>query len=150
MRIIVSRISIRIEDLYNHNCKMTIYKWFFNFTWLKTCIFYFHFDSNTKRNVSSRPEVSPILHVSYMWYTFVGAALTIVVGVAVSQINRWRGRAYVPPAPKLLAPMIRKLYREPPHPADEPFIRAYGCTKVSKFQFALASGSPLLLASPSS
>ncbi|XP_045447639.1 sodium-coupled monocarboxylate transporter 1-like [Melitaea cinxia] len=83
------------------------------------------------------PEVSPILHVSYMWYTFVGAALTIIVGVTVSQINRCRGRAYVPPAPKLLAPVIRKLYREPPHPADEPFIRAYGCTKNEKKSAAI-------------
>nr|XP_026496581.1 sodium-coupled monocarboxylate transporter 1-like [Vanessa tameamea] len=74
-------------------------------------------------------EVSPILHVSYMWYTLVGAVMTIIVGVTVSKINRWRGQAYVPPAPKLLAPIIRRLYRDPPHPTDERFIRAYGCDK---------------------
>lgn len=66
-----------------------------------------------------------------MWYTLAGAVVTMCVGAAVSRVNRVRGKAYVPPAPKLLAPQLRRLYREPPHPAEEPFIRAYGHNKVS-------------------
>ncbi|XP_045779022.1 sodium-coupled monocarboxylate transporter 1-like isoform X2 [Maniola jurtina] len=75
---------------------------------------------------SESVELHPVLHVSYMWYTFAGALMTMFVGVLVSKVNRWCGKAYVPPAPKLLAPQMRRLYREPPHPRDEPFIRAYG------------------------
>ncbi|CAG9796753.1 unnamed protein product [Diatraea saccharalis] len=75
-------------------------------------------------------EVNPLLRVSYMWYTLAGAVVTICVGAAVSRVNRVRGVAYVPPASSLLAPQLRKLYKEPPHPTDEPYIRAYGHNKV--------------------
>ncbi|XP_028155851.1 sodium-coupled monocarboxylate transporter 1-like [Ostrinia nubilalis] len=74
-------------------------------------------------------DVNPLLRVSYMWYTLAGAVVTICVGAAVSRLNRVRGKAYVPPAPKLLAPQLRRLYREPPHPSEEPYIRAYGQNK---------------------
>lgn len=65
-----------------------------------------------------------------MWYTLAGALVTLCVGAAVSRINRVRGKAHVPPAPRLLAPQLRRFYKEPPHPADEPYIRAYGNNKV--------------------
>ncbi|XP_026319587.1 sodium-coupled monocarboxylate transporter 1-like [Hyposmocoma kahamanoa] len=74
-------------------------------------------------------EVNPILRVSYMWYTLAGALVTLCVGAAVSRINRVRGKAHVPPAPRLLAPQLRRFYKEPPHPSDEPYIRAYGNNK---------------------
>ncbi|XP_026759165.3 sodium-coupled monocarboxylate transporter 1-like isoform X1 [Galleria mellonella] len=77
----------------------------------------------------SDEEVNPMLHVSYMWYTLAGALVTICIGMVVSQINRARGKPYVPPAPKLLAPQLRRLYREPPHPTEELYIRAYGNNK---------------------
>lgn len=47
------------------------------------------------------------------------------VGLLVTGVNKARGKAYVPPAPKLLAPQIRRLFREPPHPKEEAFINAY-------------------------
>ncbi|XP_059048017.1 sodium-coupled monocarboxylate transporter 1-like isoform X1 [Achroia grisella] len=75
--------------------------------------------------VISDEDVNPVLRVSYMWYTLAGAVVTMSMGIVVSQINRARGKAYVPPAPKLLAPQLRWLYREPPHPTDELYIRAY-------------------------
>ncbi|XP_072945603.1 sodium-coupled monocarboxylate transporter 1-like [Epargyreus clarus] len=90
----------------------------YNFTYL---------DSDTKATVSA--ALNPILHVSYMWYTLAGAAITIIIGMIVSRVNHSCGKAYVPPAPKLLAPQIRRLYREPPHPTDEPYISAYGFNK---------------------
>lgn len=60
-----------------------------------------------------------------MWYTLAGALITIVVGLVTSKACRMAGAAHVPPAPKLLAPFIRQMCMEPPHPSDEPFIRAY-------------------------
>ena len=65
-----------------------------------------------------------------MWYTLAGALLTVVVGVVASRARAAAGVAHVPPAPRLLAPCVRRMCREPPHPTDEPFIRAYG-NKVS-------------------
>lgn len=65
-----------------------------------------------------------------MWYTLAGAILTICIGAVVSRIGRARGKPHLPPAPKLLAPQLRRLYKEPPHPTDEPYIRAYGNNKV--------------------
>lgn len=72
-----------------------------------------------------RSDINPILQVSYMWYTLAGTIITMFVGMAVSKLNRLRGKVYVPPPTKLLAPQIRGLYREPPHPTDETYIRAY-------------------------
>lgn len=72
---------------------------------------------------------NPILRVSYMWYTLAGALVTMCVGAAVSRLNRARGKTHLPPSPKLLAPQLRRLYKEPPHPTDEPYIRAYGQNK---------------------
>ncbi|XP_063548815.1 sodium-coupled monocarboxylate transporter 1-like [Cydia strobilella] len=74
-------------------------------------------------------EVNPILRVSYMWYTLAGMLVTIAVGASVSRVNRACGAAYVPPAPKLLAPQLRRLYKDPPHPSEEPYIKAFGNNK---------------------
>ncbi|KAG6447357.1 hypothetical protein O3G_MSEX004903 [Manduca sexta] len=74
-------------------------------------------------------DVNPMLQVSYMWYTLSGAVVTMFVGAAVSRVNRARGKPHLPPAPNLLAPQLRRLYKEPPHPTDEPYIRAYGNNK---------------------
>ncbi|XP_030022475.2 sodium-coupled monocarboxylate transporter 1 [Manduca sexta] len=74
-------------------------------------------------------DVNPMLQVSYMWYTLSGAVVTMCVGAAVSRVNRARGKPHLPPAPNLLAPQLRRLYKEPPHPTDEPYIRAYGNNK---------------------
>ncbi|CAH0724684.1 unnamed protein product, partial [Brenthis ino] len=80
----------------------------------------------TQHNVETESSgVHPILHVSYMWYTLVGMLVTILVGVFVSWVRRLMGATHVPPAPKLLTPFVRRMYKEPPHPTDEPFIRAY-------------------------
>lgn len=78
-----------------------------------------------------RDEVNPVLRVSYMWYTLAGLSVTICIGAIVSRINRARGVPFVPPSPALLAPQLRRLYKEPPHPSEELFIRAYGPNKVS-------------------
>lgn len=61
-----------------------------------------------------------------MWYTLAGAIVAISVGNIVSQVNRVRGIPHLSPALDLLAPQLRKMFKEPPHPTDEPFIRAYG------------------------
>ncbi|XP_047985450.1 sodium-coupled monocarboxylate transporter 1-like isoform X2 [Leguminivora glycinivorella] len=74
-------------------------------------------------------EVNPILRVSYMWYTLAGLLVTVAVGASVSRVNRACGAAYVPPAPKLLAPQLRRLYKDPPHPSEEPYIKAFGNNK---------------------
>ncbi|CAH2050162.1 unnamed protein product, partial [Iphiclides podalirius] len=74
-------------------------------------------------------EVSPVLHVSYMWYTLAGSVIAVCVGLIVSQINRMRGKVHVLPAPKLLAPQLRRLYKEPPNPGDDSYISAYGDKK---------------------
>nr|XP_049691920.1 sodium-coupled monocarboxylate transporter 1 [Helicoverpa armigera] len=74
-------------------------------------------------------DVNPVLRVSYMWYTLAGMAVTMCVGAVVSRINRARGTPHLPPAPSLLAPQLRKLFKEPPHPTDEPYISAYGQNK---------------------
>ncbi|XP_048489176.1 sodium-coupled monocarboxylate transporter 1 isoform X2 [Plutella xylostella] len=63
-------------------------------------------------------EVNPILRVSYMWFTLAGMATTMCVGAAVSRVARARGVAHVPPAPRLLAPQLRR-GKEPPHPQDD-------------------------------
>lgn len=67
-----------------------------------------------------------------MWYTITGAIIAIGVGNIVSQVNRVRGVPHLYPAPGLLAPQLRRMFKEPPHPADEPFIKAYGNNKVGK------------------
>ncbi|XP_073957494.1 sodium-coupled monocarboxylate transporter 1-like [Choristoneura fumiferana] len=74
-------------------------------------------------------EVNPILRVSYMWYTLAGMLVTIGVGAIISRVNRARGITHITPAPRLLAPQLRKLYKEPPHPSEEPYIRAFGNNK---------------------
>lgn len=71
-------------------------------------------------------EANPLLRVSYMWYTLAGAIVAISVGNIAAQVNRVRGIPHLTPAPKLLAPPLRRLFKEPPHPSDERFIRAYG------------------------
>lgn len=78
-----------------------------------------------------------------MWFTLAGAVITICVGVAVSRINRVRGKAHVPPSPKLLAPQLRGMYREPHHPTDEAYIRAYGNNKVGGFTFPHMQSYPI-------
>lgn len=86
--------------------------------------------NNVFHFISCSEEVNPVLRVSYMWYTLAGMLVSMCVGAIVSRINRTRGVPYVPPAPMLLAPQLRSLYKEPPHPSDEPYIRAYGQNKV--------------------
>lgn len=66
-----------------------------------------------------------------MWYTLAGALVTICVGAAVSRVNRVRGKPHIPPAPKLLAPQLRRFCKEPPHPTEEPYINAFGQNKVN-------------------
>ncbi|KAL4716596.1 hypothetical protein ACJJTC_010260 [Scirpophaga incertulas] len=89
-----------------------------------------HYNYTLVETTSVAPElieaVNPVLRVSYMWYTLVGAIVTMCVGAAVSRVNRVRGKPHLPPSPQLLAPQLRGLYKEPPHPTDEPYIRAYG------------------------
>ncbi|KAI5639758.1 sodium:solute symporter family domain-containing protein [Phthorimaea operculella] len=91
------------------------------------------YNYNATEPVTVAPEliedVNPILRVSYMWYTLAGAVVTICVGATVSRINRARGKAHISPAPRLLAPQLRRFCKEPPHPTDEPYIRAYGINK---------------------
>ncbi|KAJ0182670.1 hypothetical protein K1T71_002039 [Dendrolimus kikuchii] len=84
-----------------------------------------------------REEVNPLLRVSYMWYTLAGAVMAISVGNIVSQVNRVRGIPHLSPAPGLLAPQLRWMFKEPPHPTDEPFIRAYGNNKVRNIELSL-------------
>lgn len=67
-----------------------------------------------------------------MWYTLAGMLVTIGVGAIVSRVNRARGITHIAPAPRLLAPQLRKMYKEPPHPSEEPYIRAFGNNKVSE------------------
>ncbi|CAH0405503.1 unnamed protein product [Chilo suppressalis] len=86
----------------------------------------------TTVNYEHMEAANPVIRVSYMWYTLAGALVTICIGAAVSRVNRVRGAAHVPPAPNLLAPQLRRLYKDPPHPADEPYIRAYGNNKESR------------------
>ncbi|CAK1544560.1 unnamed protein product [Leptosia nina] len=90
------------------------------------CIYNYTAVLHTNIDVQESVEVSPVLHVSYMWYTLTGCLITMSVGMLVSGVNRASGKAYVPPAPKLLAPQIRSLFRDPPHPSEDPFINAYG------------------------
>ncbi|KAH9631487.1 hypothetical protein HF086_004648 [Spodoptera exigua] len=80
-------------------------------------------------------EVNPVLRVSYMWYTLAGMMVSICVGAIVSRINRARGTPHLPPAPCLLAPQLRRLYKEPPHPTDDPFISAYGQNKYLELRY---------------
>ncbi|XP_053611489.1 sodium-coupled monocarboxylate transporter 1-like [Plodia interpunctella] len=92
------------------------------------CTYNYTLEETSKATVDIS-DVNPMLRVSYMWYTLAGALVTICVGAIVSRVNRARGKAHVPSAPKLLAPQLRRLYREPPHPTDETYIRAYGNNK---------------------
>ncbi|XP_038208184.1 sodium-coupled monocarboxylate transporter 1-like isoform X1 [Zerene cesonia] len=92
------------------------------------CVYNHTLDFNNMETVE-RVEVSPILHVSYMWYTLSGCVITMCIGMSIAGVSKALGKAYVPPAPKLLAPQIRKLFRDPPHPKEEPFICAYKCHK---------------------
>ncbi|XP_014362911.2 sodium-coupled monocarboxylate transporter 1 [Papilio machaon] len=94
------------------------------------CQYNFTISNTTELPVTA--QVSPVLHVSYMWYTLAGALVAICVGLAVSQVNRWRGKVHVLPSPNLLAPQLRGLYKDPPHPGDDSYIRAYDSKKVER------------------
>lgn len=77
-----------------------------------------------------KDQVNPLLKISYMWFTTVGMLVTILVGAAVSKINQARGKTHIMPAPRLLAPQIRRFCKEPPHPNDDAFISAFSNNKV--------------------
>ncbi|XP_047510069.1 sodium-coupled monocarboxylate transporter 1-like [Pieris napi] len=92
------------------------------------CLYNYTLNANNM-HVTESVQVNPVLHVSYMWYTLAGCLITMCVGMAVAGVNKALGKAYVPPAPKLLAPQIRGFFRDPPHPKEEPFINAYDSQK---------------------
>ncbi|KAG7310878.1 hypothetical protein JYU34_003709 [Plutella xylostella] len=92
------------------------------------CTYAFNATVEVASHVDIPEEVNPILRVSYMWFTLAGMATTMCVGAAVSRVARARGVAHVPPAPRLLAPQLRR-GKEPPHPQDDKYISAYGNSK---------------------
>ncbi|CAK1601787.1 unnamed protein product [Parnassius mnemosyne] len=93
------------------------------------CLYNFTIADPVNQLAETTVEVNPVLHVSYMWYTLSGAVVAMCIGLIVSQVNRILGKVHVLPAPKLLAPLLRGLYGEPPHPSDEPYINAYDSKK---------------------
>ncbi|CAG4979600.1 unnamed protein product [Parnassius apollo] len=93
------------------------------------CLYNFTIADPVTQSPETIVKVNPVLHVSYMWYTLSGAVVAMCIGLIVSQVNRMRGKVHVLPSPKLLAPLLRGLYREPPHPSDEPYISAFDSKK---------------------
>ncbi|CAB3239791.1 unnamed protein product [Arctia plantaginis] len=116
---LTSQLAIARGQITHHHKSLTTVGCQYNFTAV----------DNIGDHYVYRDEVNPVLRVSYMWYTLAGMLVTICIGAIVSRINRARGVPFVPPSPTLLAPQLRRLYKEPPHPSEELFIRAYGPNK---------------------
>ncbi|XP_028032685.1 sodium-coupled monocarboxylate transporter 1-like [Bombyx mandarina] len=116
---LTAQLSIARGEITHAHKPLTTLGCHYNYTVLETVAV----------NVGLGEQVNPVLRVSYMWYTLAGAVVTMCVGAAVSRVNRARGKPHLPPAPNLLAPQIRRLHKEPPHPTEEPFIQAYGNSK---------------------
>lgn len=57
-------------------------------------------------STATHPDDYQIYHISYLWYTFFGAVITIVISLIVSYITGFNRVSDMDP--KLLAPFMRK------------------------------------------
>lgn len=92
------------------------------------------FSQQINDNVEEESSSKPLHHLSYMYYTLFGAAITLIVSLLSSLVLGWQDPKSV--SPVLLAPFMRKYYTKESTLGNLPLTPSdVSCTTTTTYNF---------------